>query len=215
MMMIMIIFFHIHFFDKLETLTGIRSTPTFRSQVIPGYLAQEVTGSQSYLNFRNSSISSTNATKVDDRNKYNLYSAGVPQASVLAYSPPLPSYSSPSASSYAGYQPAPPPPAQYPYAYPAAPVYSPAPPVYSPPAAPAAVPTLGYTQVLNQVLDYYPSAASSPVYQSNNYSSKYDYSMPVAVVNVFCSDPHYPCSCTIYLTEINSYNMLISGVCSG
>ncbi|KAH9417249.1 hypothetical protein DERP_007246 [Dermatophagoides pteronyssinus] len=201
--------------ESRETLTGVRSTPTFRSQIIPGYLAQEVTGSQSYLNFRNSSISSTNATKVDDRNKYNLYSAGVPQASVLAYSPPLPSYSSPSASSYAGYQPAPPPPAQYPYAYPAAPVYSPAPPVYLPPAAPAAVPTLGYTKVLNQVLDYYPSAASSSVYQNNNYSSQYDYSMPVAVVNVFCSDPHYPCSCTIYLTEINSYNMLISGVCSG
>ncbi|OTF78360.1 hypothetical protein BLA29_000267 [Euroglyphus maynei] len=168
--------------ESRATLTGIRSVPTYGSQVIPGYLA---TG-QSYLNARNATT-----TNVDERNKYNVYSAGVPQASLNfnAYAAP--------------YSPAPT--AGYPVA---SPTYAAA-----APATPAAAPALSYPKVLSTVLGYYP--ATSGAYPTNYTQQQYDYSMPVAVVNVFCSDPHYPCSCTIYLTEINSYNMLISGVCSG
>lgn len=41
-----------------------------------------------------------------------------------------------------------------------------------------------------------------------------DYRMPVAVANLYCSRGK-KCSCTLYMTEINANNMLISGVCSG
>ena len=221
------------------TMTGIRAAPSYGSQVIPGYLAQEVT---SHLNLRNSTL---NATNVDDRNKYNVNSGGVTHASLnlnsysdpygghvynlspdygypaYAYPPPPAVYQPPPPS--AAY-PRPPPPAVYPpppppaaysssaYAVPAPAAY-PA-PAYLPPPPPsnAAAPALSYTKVLSKVLGYYPAQSSAYL---ANYSTQYDYTMPVAVVNVFCSDSKYPCSCTIYLTEINSYNMLISGVCSG
>lgn len=39
--------------------------------------------------------------------------------------------------------------------------------------------------------------------------------MPVGVVNLYCANPKAQCSCTLYMTEINPSNMLISGVCSG
>lgn len=37
----------------------------------------------------------------------------------------------------------------------------------------------------------------------------------MGVVNLYCANPKAQCSCTLYMTEINPSNMLISGVCSG
>lgn len=104
----------------------------------------------------------------------------------------------------------------------AAPTYPAAAPAYSAPdssayAAPAddsyapaaaATPSLYLTGPMNLVnvpsLNLKPAAYSKP-----------EYKMPVAVANLFCTSSKYPCSCTLYLTQINKHNMLISGVCSG
>ncbi|KPM11868.1 hypothetical protein QR98_0104450 [Sarcoptes scabiei] len=87
---------------------------------------------------------------------------------------------------------------------------------YPPPpvATPVLSPSPSYSSILSKVLSQIPTV---PYVQqvAANYSAKYDYSMPVGVVNLFCTNLKLPCSCTLYITEINQYNMLISGVCSG
>lgn len=104
-------------------------------------------------------------------------------------------------------------PAAGPYAAPAPATDYVAPADYSAPIAPPPAAAYAAPADLYAPSAAYPAPAPAPYGAA--YGGAYGgYGMPVAVSNIYCSKGK-KCSCTLYLTEINANNMLISGVCSG